>query len=187
MLYHAFTFWGAIRKNVQFNTVDQYIKDIYSHLNLNITHIGYDSEKYDSNGYRTYQRVIKKLRCFDEEIDNLAYVTFDYTGKESEILSNFDIRVGIREENFKLYDHVSPNPKRDICHFVLKNQYISNNFEEAILPIFKQLANIVLDKNEYQHFVTEKHFAIYNYEKGKKVEDIPDIASIRVLERKIYK
>ncbi|WP_182418670.1 hypothetical protein [Bartonella sp. HY038] len=181
MLFHSYIFWGAIRKDSQFDIINRQANEIFADMGMDITHIGYDSNIYDSKGYRKYNRVNKKLLSLNEYLDNIYYINITNNAKDAYYLYEYDVQLDFLN---KIFAGDKQRPI-DSCQLVIKEKYLDDNFKNNIIEKFKHLAKSILDVNEFQHYTcrSQNKAGDYIFYKGTK----RDFRSINILEREIYK
>ncbi|UXN06809.1 hypothetical protein [Bartonella sp. HY761] len=180
MLFHSYIFWGTIRKDSQFNIINHQANEIFADMGLDITHIGYQSNIYDSKGYRKYNRVNKKLISLNEYLDKISVFCIASTGKESDYLYEYDVQFEFLN---KIY--AGRQGENDSCQLIIKEKYLDDNFKHNIIEKFKRLANYIFDVNEFQHFTCRKRNRASEYIFFK--DEKRDFRSINILECEIYK
>lgn len=185
MKYHAFMFWGKLRATSEFSVIDEKANEIFNDMACKITHIGYDSHKYDSKVYRKYNRVNKKLINLNENLSQISLFNLAYTGKQSDELWNYDIQLDFLNNNYREIDNFDLNEYRDTCQLSLRKEYLTREFKLNVLPKLKVLADYILELEEYHHYTCKSLSKISAYGFDKHIKSNSRIPNI--LEREIYK
>ncbi|UXN06183.1 hypothetical protein [Bartonella sp. HY761] len=184
MLFHSYIFWGTIRKDSQFKIINDQANEIFADMGLDITHISYESYKYNSKVFRNYSRMNKKLINFNDNINRIYIANFVNTGKESDFLYEYEVEFGFINKHYEKYI-LNNEQQNDICYLTIKKDYLNDEFKLRALPKFKLISGYILDKFEYQHVTCKSRIKSITY--SLEYQNKSYSKSINILEREIYK
>ncbi len=175
----SYAYWGHIKSNYHFSDFNVQSFAIMNCFNRQFTQFDYNSPFFQSYGYRSYGRLIKRALKYNDALSKVFHISLKVADKSDCYIESFNLSIAFRNPFYQCEDKA---PIRQNCQLIAfnfkKNFTLDENFNQAV-GLFDALATRALDLKLFAILESNEFLNIEYYHAG--VNNIALVPSLGVV------